>query len=209
VPAFRHSRAAARPYPAVRAMDLDALAARLAAPPDEPGPPAEHRRAAVAILLREAAGGPDVLLMRRAMRDGDRWSGQIGLPGGHAEEQDADLVATARRETLEEVGLDLGRDAELLGPLRPVQAKARGYLLPMWITPFVFRARAELAPVPGPEADEVFWFPIERARAGELADTYRYRREQEERVLPAWRFEERVVWGLTYEILSGVLRVAL
>jgi hypothetical protein len=55
---------------------------------------------------------------------------------------------------------------------------------------------------------EVFWFPLARARAGELACTHRYGREGEERVLPAWRFGERVVWGLTYEILSNFLRVA-
>ena len=41
----------------------------------------------------------EILLMRRAQREGDRWSGQIGLPGGHAEDFDEDLVATARRES--------------------------------------------------------------------------------------------------------------
>jgi len=145
--------------------------------------------------------------MRRVEREGDRWSGQIGLPGGHVDAEDRDLVATALREVREEVGLDLERDTRLVGHLQPVQAKARGQLLPMWITPFVFCATGELAPVPGPEAVEVFWFPLERARSGELAWTHRYLRGDEERVLPAWRDGERVVWGLTYEILSGFLRV--
>lgn len=167
------------------------------------------RRAAVAIVLRAPEAACEALLLRRVEREGDRWSGQIGLPGGHADDADPDLLATALRETREEVGIDLARDTELLGHLRPVQAKARGVVLPMWITPFVFSARAELAPRPGPEASEVFWFPLTRAKAGELAWTHVYRREQEERRLPAWRFEERVVWGLTYEILSGLLRVGL
>lgn len=184
-------------------MDLSGLGQRLAGLPRVK--PAEGAaQAAVAILVR---GEGEVLLMRRIEREGDRWSGQIGLPGGHRDEADADLVATARREAREEVGLDLGCQAELVGALPAVQAKARGYLLPMWITPVVFAARGELAPVPGPEATEVFWFPLERARQGELAWTHRYLRGEEERVLPAWRLEERVVWGLTYEILSGFLRV--
>jgi 8-oxo-dGTP pyrophosphatase MutT (NUDIX family) len=188
-------------------MDLDELARRLRALPDGPAPSQETaRKAAVALVLR--ATREEVLLMRRVEREGDRWSGQIGLPGGHAEAVDRDLVDTALREVREEVGLDLGRDAHLVGRLPPVQAKARGALLPMWITPFVFQARDGLAPVPGPEAVETFWFPLARARAGELAWTHRYMRGEEERVLPAWRFEERVVWGLTYEILSGFLRVA-
>jgi 8-oxo-dGTP pyrophosphatase MutT (NUDIX family) len=189
-------------------MDPDELARRLAARSQASAPAAEPtRRAAVAIVLRGATLG-EVLLLRRPERAGDRWSGQIGLPGGHADAGDEDLAATARREAREEVGLDLARDARLLGALGPVQAKARGQLLSMWITPFVFAATRALEPRTGPEAAETFWLPLEPARAGELAWTHRYQREDGERVLPAWRFEERVVWGLTYEILAGFLRVA-
>jgi hypothetical protein len=68
-------------------------------------------------------------------------------------------------------------------------------------------ARGEPEPVPEPEAIEAFWFPLARARRGEFASTHTYLRGEEQRVLPAWRFEERVVWGLTYEILGGFLRV--
>jgi 8-oxo-dGTP pyrophosphatase MutT (NUDIX family) len=189
-------------------MTPEDLAGRLLRP-DEPGTgPGADPRAAVALVLREGAAGLEVLLLRRAEREGDRWSGQIGLPGGHADAGDADLVATTLREAREEVGLDLGRAARLLGRLEAVQAKARGVVLELWITPFVFFAAEELAPVPGPEAVEVFWFPLERARRGELAWTHRYRRGDEERALPAWRDGERVVWGLTYEILASFLRRA-
>jgi len=185
-------------------MDASELARRIAALPAAPAQQ-ETRLAAVALVLR--GGEPEVLLMRRIEREGDRWSGQIGLPGGHRDAHDADLVATAVREAQEEVGLDLAREAELVGALPAEQAKARGLLLPMWITPVVFAPRGALAPVPGPEASEVFWFPLERARRGELAATHTYRRDEEQRVLPAWRDGERVVWGLTYEILAGFLRV--
>lgn len=190
-------------------MDPDELARRLRSLPGESvGVPQAAGRAAVAIVLRGEGAAAEVLLMRRAERAGDRWSGQIGLPGGHAAAEDPDLLATALREVREEVGLDLARGARFVGNLHPVQAKARGTLFQMWITPFVFCSTAELVPRPGPEAAEVFWFPLARARSGELAWTHRYLRDQEERVLPAWRDGERVVWGLTYEILSGFLRVA-
>jgi 8-oxo-dGTP pyrophosphatase MutT (NUDIX family) len=187
-------------------MDQDRLAERLRALAQGDEPSQSARRAAVALVLRGPDAAPEVLLMRRAERADDRWSGQVSLPGGHAEPGDPDLVATALREAREEVGLDLGRDARLVGRLAAVQAKARGELLAMWITPYVFCAREELAPRPGPEAVEVFWFPLARARAGEFAWTHRYRRAEEERVLPAWRDGERVVWGLTYEILERFLR---
>jgi len=188
-------------------MDPDELERRLAALPQAFQPTqATTRRAAVALVLHGPALD-ELLLLRRPERAGDRWSGQIGLPGGHQDAADADLVATARREAREEVGLELARDARLLGALAPVQAKARGVLLSMWITPCVFAAARALEPRTGPEAVETFWLPLARVRAGELAWTHRYRREEEERVLPAWKYEERVIWGLTYEIVSGLLRV--
>ena len=190
-------------------MNFDDLARRLLDAREESDPALKHARgAAVALVLRAPLGEPEVLLMQRAERADDRWSGQIGLPGGHADPGDPDLLATALREAREEVGLDLGQDARLLGLLPAIQARARGRLLPMWITPYVFALETAAEPVLGSEATEVFWFPLARARAGEFPWTYRYQRDEEERMLPAWRFEEHVVWGLTYDILSGFLQVA-
>ena len=52
-------------------------------------------------------GDPEVLLIKRAARPGDRWTSQIALPGGKRERDDADDRATSIRETREETGLDL------------------------------------------------------------------------------------------------------
>ena len=168
------------------------------------------RMAAVSILLRTGANRKtqlDVLLMRRANRPGDRWSGQIGLPGGHAEPIDEHLLATAVRETREEVGVDLKKTASVLGRLEPIRAKAKGKLIPMWIVPFVFRATEPIQPHLGPEAAEAFWLPLDQARAGHLDSSHTYRAPQANFHMPAWKFEERIVWGLTYEILSGLNRL--
>ena len=59
--------------------------------------------AAVAIILTPQ---PDsILLIRRADRSGDPWSGHMALPGGRREAGDSDLAGTAIRETVEEVGI--------------------------------------------------------------------------------------------------------
>ncbi len=172
----------------------------LTVPEAEAQIPAAHRRAAVAVALRER----EVLLMQRAEREGDRWSGQISLPGGHAEDADADLVATAARETREEVGVDLTH-ASLLGALAPVRDKARGKPLDTTILPAVFAVEGELEFDLGPEAQTAFWFPLDRAAAGEFDATYPYSEGGVVARLPSWEFGEHVVWGLTHRILSELL----
>jgi len=163
------------------------------------------RRAAVAAALRQSEDGLEVLLMRRAERPGDRWSGQISLPGGHVEPTDSSAVAAAIRETREEVGLDLEHDAEVLGELAPLQAMARGRRVDLWITPVVFLYRGKGALELGPEADDAFWLPLGPVRRGELDAEHRYEHEGLFYPLPSWRFGERVVWGLTHRILGEVL----
>lgn len=167
--------------------------------------PRDAREAAVAVLFT----GPSldelsVLLMRRAFRETDRWSGQIGLPGGHAEEEDEDLIATARRESREEVGIDplAGEGALHIGPLPPVQATSHTQRLPLFITPIVFYRPEVEEPVCGPEADEAFWLPKRGATDGSLFEHYRYEHEGLIRKLPSWKFEDRTIWGMTYGILN-------
>jgi len=168
--------------------------------------PAGERTAAVALILRFDRGEPEVVLMRRVEREGDRWSGQISLPGGHSAEAEP-LLDTAVRETHEEVGIDLTRSGRLLGRLPRIQAKARGRVIPMGITPFVFAREEDVEPRTSVEAEEVFWFPLGRAAAGELASVHHLRRGDQEWTLPSWRFEERVIWGLTHEMLSSLIRL--
>jgi 8-oxo-dGTP pyrophosphatase MutT (NUDIX family) len=180
--------------------------ARHVAPPDEPDP--THRRSAVAVVMRRGDPGLELLLMRRVEHPEDPWSGQVSLPGGHVDPGDASLLHAAVRETREEVGVDLEQHARLLCRLAPVPAVGRGKVLPMDVTPFAFETTAAVDPRPGPEAAEVFWLPLARAAAGELDASYPYRRGDETLELPCWRFEERVVWGLTYRMVCGLLEVA-
>jgi len=52
-------------------------------------------------------GDPEVLFIKRATREGDKWNGHVALPGGRRDPEDEDDLATAVRETIEEVGIDL------------------------------------------------------------------------------------------------------
>jgi len=164
-------------------------------------PPADGvRRAAVAVVLHNAAE-PHVLLMKRAEREGDPWSGHISLPGGGYHPEDLDLLATAIRETHEELGIDLA-GARVLGnldPLHPHTSGPRG----IEVTPFVFLVEESLVPVCGPEALAAFWFPLGRAASGAFDSTYTY--PASELKFPSWNYEGHVIWGLTMRILGDVL----
>jgi 8-oxo-dGTP pyrophosphatase MutT (NUDIX family) len=165
-------------------------------PPDD-----GRKRAAVAALLHDEPPGPRVLLMKRVERAGDPWSGHISLPGGGHDRRDADLLATAIRETHEELGIDLG-GARLLGSLPALTPLTSGPF-GIEVTPFVFVTHAAVEPQVGPEAEKAFWLPIELAASGALDDTYTY--PGTERTFPSWRFEAYTIWGLTWRILGNLL----
>jgi 8-oxo-dGTP pyrophosphatase MutT (NUDIX family) len=70
--------------------------------------PEGGRRAAVLVLLGEdAVHGPDVLLVERASTLREH-AGQVAFPGGGADPEDPDAVATALREAEEETGVEPG-----------------------------------------------------------------------------------------------------
>ena len=180
---------------------LDVLATHRAPSLAEPAP----RRAAVAAILRGPPTELEILLMRRREHPRDPWSGHVSMPGGRHDPEDVDLLATAIRETHEEVGLALEPDHQLVCELMAVQARARGKIVPMDVTPFVFRhVRGE--PRPGIEAEEVFWLPLDAVVSGRHDKPFEFRDESGPRELPGVEHDGRLAWGLTLHMIRMMLR---
>src|SRR5438876_11068309 len=160
------------------------------------------RRAAVALVLRDGPSGIQLLFIRRAEHPEDPWSGQMAFPGGRAEPGDPDLRATAVRETEEEIGVDLAREAEYLGALDEVRAMARLRPVDLAISPFVFRLRGEATPEPGPEVRSVHWIPLSDLLAAGARSTFDYTHQGATLQFPCLRLgdQELVIWGLTYRM---------
>ncbi|MDZ4257423.1 MAG: CoA pyrophosphatase [Gemmatimonadales bacterium] len=181
--------------------ELRSLLARLAQRPaqqvDDPGRP----QAGVAVLL-----APDpvrLLLIRRAERVGDPWSGQLALPGGRHEVGDADLLATALRETHEEVGLEVSRAAHRatlddLAPVIPV-------LPPILVRPFVFEVDDLTIPQVSNEVAAVGWVELDRLI---VPDSYRSTTIEVRgapREVQGYHLDEGLLWGMTERILDPLI----
>jgi 8-oxo-dGTP pyrophosphatase MutT (NUDIX family) len=180
-------------------IDLPRVRAVLAA--SSPARLERARRAAVALVLAEHEGALSALLVRRAERVGDPWSGHMALPGGHEHATDRDLLHTAQRETLEEVGLDL-EYAELLGGLDDVSPLRSSE---MTVRPFVFALPNLPELSSSDEIAETLWVPL----AALASDALRANREVEAGgrrfTVPAFVIGQRVVWGMTYHVLERFL----
>jgi 8-oxo-dGTP pyrophosphatase MutT (NUDIX family) len=162
-------------------------------------------RAAVSVVVLDGESGLEILFIRRAEHPDDPWSGQMAFPGGRAEPGDADLLATAMRETLEETGIDLRRDAELLGPLDEVRAMARMRPMDLAITPFVFRLRAAVTPTLSDEVRSLHWLPLDDLVRPDLRSTMDYTHRDGVLRFPCLRVQDLVIWGLTYRMFLGLL----
>lgn len=172
------------------------LAARVPRVEDAP----EARPAAVALALLEGSAGLELLLIKRAEREGDPWSGQIALPGGRRDPRDPDLLATALRETLEETGVDLAR-AERLGALDDLYPRTP-VLPPVVVRPFVFALERRPSLALSAEVREAFWVPLAAfgARRGTVVAVRGVELE-----FPAYHHGGHVVWGMTERILTPFL----
>ncbi|MFH2202469.1 MAG: CoA pyrophosphatase [Elusimicrobiota bacterium] len=160
--------------------------------------------AAVSLILSPLRGGGcEALFIRRAVDPKDPWSGQIGLPGGRREDCDNDLLATALRETLEEIGLSLTRE-QVLGRLDDTQPKGRG-LPPIVFQPFVFEIDGRAATRLSAEVADVFWLPLERIAASRKDATV----EEKGRRLtvPAYCVKDYVIWGATQRVLARLFEI--
>jgi 8-oxo-dGTP pyrophosphatase MutT (NUDIX family) len=181
---------------------LDRLRRRLAVHrprPDEEGE--ELIWAAVAVVL---APSPDaVLLIRRAERADDPWSGHMALPGGRRGPEDADLVATARREAAEEVGLDL-RAEHMVGDLDDVVPRTP-VLPPIAVRPFVFLLPEAPALSLNPEVSAARWVPLDHLLQPGTYHPVRIDIRGESRDMPAYRLDDAVVWGMTERVISSLL----
>jgi len=165
------------------------------------------KRSAVALILREAEGGLQALMIKRAEREGDPWSGHMAFPGGRAEATDRNDLHTARRETWEEIGLDTETHTEYLGQLSDTFTRSHRRRWEMVVTPHLFAVEQVPRLRFNHEVAEVVWVPLNflanrgnrqaslALQADEILDT------------PCYYYQQRWIWGLSLRMLEELLTV--
>ncbi|MBL8607239.1 MAG: CoA pyrophosphatase [Myxococcales bacterium] len=181
-----------------RSLDLGVIVPRLTRLTLRPA--SADPSAAVAAILRDGSDGAEVLLIKRAEREGDPWSGQMAFPGGRRDPSDRDLLATAVRETLEEVGLDLDAGGKLVGPLPDTPTHKTGLV----VRPYVFTVTGDPPLAYSPEVAHTVWAPLGPFARGERKTTYSVMHEGAKWTLPGYLVGDEVVWGLTYRFLQSL-----
>ncbi len=172
-----------------------------------PAEPLPSKRAAVAISLRLGVSGPEMLMIQRAVREGDPWSGHMGFPGGRKDASDATDVACAKRETREEIGFDLDTYGELICQLSDVNTGWRADRPEMLVAPFIFRVDSTPDFELNHEVDDTLWVPLSFL----LDDANRSRHQWDWRgeVLEsdAFTYDNRLIWGLSLMMIDELLEI--
>lgn len=157
------------------------------------------KQAAVLILLFPKEGSLHLLLTKRTDHV-EHHKGQISFPGGARDEQDADLVATALRETEEEIGLPPGA-VQVLGMFDDFETPS-GFA----ITPVVgFVPSLPLLSPSLHEVAEIIEIPLTVFLEKKNERVVKMERQGRTHDVFYYNYSAHEVWGATAAMIRGFL----
>lgn len=169
------------------------------------------RSAVAAVLHFDDDGNAEVLLMQRASRDGDPWSGHISYPGGRMQSEDQSAAETAEREMLEELGIDITQAGRLVARLSDVVTREHSRTRPMIVTPYVYVVDEKPTAGTSDEAVSSFWCPLEFLANKDNRKRMTWSVGKSKLSLPlsmpCYYYEDMRIWGLTLLMLDELVSV--
>ena len=164
-------------------------------------------RAAVAIMIREAEVASEILMIRRATREGDPWSGHMGFPGGRRDAKDDSNLSCALRETREELGINLVECATSLGELSDVNTGWRRDRPEMLVTPFVFRVETLPELVPNHEVAGWVWVPLHFLMDHQNREPHNWEWRGQKMSSDSYSYDNHRIWGLSLMMIDEMVDI--
>ena len=158
-----------------------------------------YRKSAVGILCFPYNNTIQFVLLQRPEYEGNH-SAQISFPGGKREENDESLEHTARRETYEEIGVELTAN-NLLGQLSEIYIPISNFT----IEPFVYFLESEPSILPDErEVASVHIISIDDLLNDENVKTMDMKLITGIKMknVPYFLLNDKIVWGATAIMLS-------
>jgi 8-oxo-dGTP pyrophosphatase MutT (NUDIX family) len=171
------------------------------------------KRSAVAVVLdSDQLETASVLMIQRAKHESDPWSGHMALPGGRHEQTDSSLLNTAKREMLEEVGLDIDvlnahkAESGLVARLSD-RNTFRSVVAPMVVSPYVFVIDEKPKLTANYEVADIVWIPLQYFLDFENRISRKMAPELSDKSFPCYLYDkDQIVWWLSLAIIEDMLR---
>lgn len=157
--------------------------------------------AAVLVPVTDEAT-PHIILTRRASHMSSH-AGEVAFPGGKCDSTDASIIATALRESREEIGLP-EESVEVIGGLDAFTSKVG-----LRVQPIIGMVPSDLILLPNPgEIESIFRVPVEFFLTEKVSYTHRFRFMGNEVTVPSFNYGDYVIWGLTAFMIVDLIKRA-
>ena len=155
-------------------------------------------KAGVLIALKnfgEYKKDPHIIFTKRSSKLSSH-PGEVSFPGGKFEKQDINLLATAVRESEEEIGIKK-LNLEHLGKLPYLISKHN-----IEVHPFIATLKEDQEFIPNEEIESIFSVPVSYLKNNQNAHIHEFNRQNHNVRISTWHYNEYVIWGLTAMIAA-------
>lgn len=163
--------------------------------------PLDLPEAAVLMPVTDSSTPELILTVRSAAMP--THAGEVAFPGGKHDPDDPDLLATALRESHEEVGLQ-AQEVDVLRQLSPLASRYG-----VKVTPFLGVVPHQVPLVPEPnEIRDIFRVPLDffLEHEPELSEPVAFQGRQ--MCIPSYFYDDKRIWGLTAFMILDLINFA-
>ena len=160
-------------------------------------------RSAVAIVITSSPPY-QALFIKRAIRKGDPWSGDIAFPGGKKQSEDKSSLETALRELKEETGL-IPSDTTPIYRLNDRITRVHHKNLPMTISPWIFQTEAAEQVKLNHESTDFMWINLCDFTNPDYQSHLTWKTRFGDFTMPTVDIAEHRIWGLTLSMIRSMI----